>query len=122
MGSIQEFIIAIMTFINNVLIPFIFGLALLFFVWNAFRFFILGSEDKDAKDKARNLALYSVAGFVFLVSIWGIVNLLVNGLGWNSDSYVNPDYILEGDRQINSDWWRECGRWNENNRGRTDCN
>jgi predicted PurR-regulated permease PerM len=120
MGSIQEFIVAIMTFINNVLIPFIFGLALLFFVWNAFRFFILGSDDKDAKDKARNLALYSVAGFVFLVSIWGLVNLIVNGLGWNSDQYVSPDYI----RSIGpagDDWWRECGRWNGNNQGRTDC-
>ncbi len=81
-----------MTFLNNVIIPFLFGLALLFFIWNAFRWLILGGGDKDAKDNARQLALYGIGAFVFLVSLWGIVNMLVNGLGLGGVDQVIPDY------------------------------
>lgn len=115
MGSLQEFIISLMTFINNVLLPFLFGLALLFFVWNAFRFFILGSSEQASRDKAKQLALYSIAAFVFLVSVWGIVNLLVNGLGLSGDESIVPDYIRTD--RFHGDWWDNC----RNNPGATDC-
>lgn len=94
MDSLQEFIIGITIFANNIIIPFLFGLALLFFIWNAFRFFILGNKNEPDQENAKKLALYGVAAFVFLVSLWGIVNLLVSGLGFNSSNYpIEPDYI-----------------------------
>jgi len=92
MESLQDFIIAITLFINNILIPFLFGLALLFFIFNAFRYLILGAN-ADAQENARKLAMYGIGAFVLLVSIWGIVNLLVSGLGFNNDRYVVPDYM-----------------------------
>lgn len=115
MNSLQEFIISLMTFINNVLLPFLFGLALLFFVWNAFRFFIYDAANKDARERAKQLALYGIGAFVFMVSLWGIVNLLVNGLGWNSDDPIVPDYIRTD--RFHGDWWDNC----RNNPGATDC-
>jgi len=93
MNSLQEFIIGVSTFINNVLLPFLFALALLFFMYNAFRFFILEGDEKDGREKAKRMALYGVLAFVFLVSIWGIVNLLVNGLGLYGNYPLNPDYL-----------------------------
>lgn len=95
MQSIQELIINLTLFISNVLLPFLFGLALLFFVWNTFKFFIAGAGDTTAKENAKNLALYGIGGFVLLVSIWGIVNMLVNGLGWGGTNEVVPDYIFD---------------------------
>lgn len=93
MQTLQEFIVNVTLFISNVLLPFLFGLALLFFVWNAFRFFIYGASDKDAQEKAKNLALYGIAAFVLLVSLWGVVNLLIRGLDLGSNNYVTPDYM-----------------------------
>jgi ABC-type dipeptide/oligopeptide/nickel transport system permease component len=96
MDSLQEYIIGITLFINNIIIPFFFGLALLFFIWNAFRFFILGNKNEPDQENAKKLAIYGIAAFVLLVSIWGIVNLLVNGLNLSSNNYITPDYIEQG--------------------------
>ena len=93
MESLQEFIILLGSFINNVIMPFLFGLALLFFLWNAFRFFILEADDKGGHDNAKQLMLYGIGGFVLLVSVWGIVNLLVNGLGIGGEAPLRPDYV-----------------------------
>jgi len=93
MRNLQEFITGATSFIGNVVLPMLFAVALLFFVWNAFKFFILEADNKDAKDKARDMALYGIGAFVLLVSIWGVVNLLISGLGLNQNSYVQPDYF-----------------------------
>lgn len=92
MESLQEFIIAIGIFINNVLIPLLFSLALLFFIFNSLRFFVLGSHDQAGRDSAKRLALYGIAGFVLLVSIWGIVNFIAGGLNLQNDDAILPDY------------------------------
>ena len=93
MSSLQEFIIGITLFINNIIIPLLFGLALLFFIWNVFRFFILGNKSEPDQENAKKLAIYSIAAFVLLVSIWGIVNLLISGLNLGSNNYITPDYL-----------------------------
>lgn len=91
--SVQGYIVAILLFINFVVLPLIFSIALLFFLINAARYFIIEGADKDGREKARKLALYGIGGFVFLVSIWGIVNLFVNGLGISDDTAICPDYL-----------------------------
>lgn len=93
MFSIQDYLVSITFFINDALLPVLFALALLFFVFNSFRFFILGHNESDAKEKAKQLAIYGIAAFVLLVSIWGIVNLIVYGLDISGDYPVTPDYF-----------------------------
>ena len=91
--TIQDFLLDIGFFINGTLIPFLFALALLFFIYNAAKYFIIGGGDPGAREKARTLALYGIAAFVLLVSIWGIVNLLSRSLGIDNDRSVCPDYM-----------------------------
>lgn len=99
--SIQEFLFDIGSFINYTLIPFLFALALFVFIFNAARYFILGAGKEDARAHARTLALYGLAAFVFLVSIWGIVNLLVSSLNIGDDRSFCPDYM--------GDWCLDSG-------------
>lgn len=93
MSSIQGFIAAITSFIGGTLLPFLFGLALLFFIFNAFRYFVLAGADEEGRKRARQLALYGITAFVFLVSIWGIVNVITAGFGFNTERPLTPDYI-----------------------------
>ncbi|MEZ4200646.1 MAG: pilin [Candidatus Paceibacterota bacterium] len=88
-GDINTFFGKITTFINDILIPLIFALALLMFIWGMFRFFIAGGHDEDAREKGKNLMLYAVVGFVLMVSIFGIVNLIANGLGFSKQQDIN---------------------------------
>ena len=79
-GDVDTFFNNIGTFINNVLIPLVFAIALLMFVYGMFRFFILGGHSDDDREKGKKLMMWSVVGFVMMVSIWGIVNMVAGGL------------------------------------------
>lgn len=91
--SLQGYLIAILRFINIVLIPFLFSIALLFFLVNAARYFIIKGDDDGERAKAKSLALYGIGAFVILVSFWGIINMFVSGLGFDEDAPICPDYL-----------------------------
>ena len=86
----SHYISGITTFISNTLIPLVFGIALLVFIWGMFKFFIYNTEEE--KEKGKDLAIWAVVAFVLMVSIWGIVNLIANGLGFSGETIQNiPD-------------------------------
>ena len=91
--NIQTFLINIGAFLNSIVVPFLIALAGLVFIWNAFRYFILGGANEESQAKARTLATWGIAAFVFIVSLWGIVNLFVTGLGLTNTG-VCSDYII----------------------------
>ena len=73
----------IIGFINDVLVPFVFAVSLLVFVYGVYMFFFYQGNTDDA-DSGRKTGkfymLWAVIAFVFMVSVWGIVNLLAGGL------------------------------------------
>lgn len=89
------FLINILAFINEVFIPFLLAVAFIIFIWNAGRYFVIQAGSEDARTKAKRLALWGVLAFVIIFSIWGIVNLIVNGLNLEDDFPVTPDYVEE---------------------------
>ncbi len=96
-NSLQNFLGAIPGFINGILIPVLFSLAFLMLTYNAVRYFIIGGTDEKGQENAKNLALYSAFAFVFLISLWGIVNLLLDTYsGGVNDTYkpICPDYLV----------------------------
>lgn len=86
-GQINTFVGRITTFINNTLIPLVFAIALIVFIWGMFRYFIhKGAEDRE---QGKQLAIWAVVAFVLMVSIWGIVNLIAGGLGFSGQQIQN---------------------------------
>ena len=66
--------------INNVLVPVLFAVAFIVFLWGAFDVFILGSNDEEVKEKGKNLMLWGLIGFFVMVSVWGLVNILTGSI------------------------------------------
>lgn len=93
--GLEEFFENLTLFVGNVLIPFLFGIAFLFFIINAVRFFVLESSNEDGREKARKLITYSIVAFVFLVIFWGIINLLSTSLGLDGCEAPMNDYQKE---------------------------
>ncbi len=87
-GEINTFFGKITSFINDILIPLVFAVALLMFIWGMFWFFIAGGHDDEKRKQGKSLMLYAVLGFVLMVSIFGIVNLIANGLGFSDDQNI----------------------------------
>lgn len=100
--GLQDFLFYIVEFINFTLIPLLFAIALLFFLANVVRYFILGAQEEEKREQARKLAVYGLAAFVLLVSIWGIVNLITRSLDLDYESPICPDYM--------GNWCRDANR------------
>lgn len=83
-SNLGNYITSIMQFINTVLVPLVFALAFLAFLWGMFKTFILGGDNEEEQAKGKQLMMYSIAGFVVMVSLWGIVNFFANALNLNS--------------------------------------
>jgi hypothetical protein len=93
--DIQTFLDNILTFMNGTLVPFLLAVAGFVFVWNAFRFFILGGSNEESQSKAKSLATWGIGAFVIILSLWGIVNLFVEGFGFGSPEPLTPDYMCD---------------------------
>lgn len=78
----------IITTINNVLVPVIFAIAFIVFVWGAFQTFIMGATNDVAKEKGKELMLWGLIGFFVMVSVWGLVNILTGTVSFNNSSGV----------------------------------
>ena len=92
--DLQTLLLGFLDFLTGTIIPFLLVIATLFFVWNVTRYFIIGGANQEAQEKARSFALWGILAFVFIVSLWGIVMLVVNGLGLDNRS-IAPDYMCE---------------------------
>jgi hypothetical protein len=87
-GEVNDFLDDVSSFINSTLIPLVFALALLLFIWGIFQYFILGGADEEKREDGKKLMLWAIVGFVVMVSIFGIVNLVAGGLGFSDDENI----------------------------------
>ncbi len=87
-GEVNDFLDDVMSFINGTLIPLVFGVALLVFIYGMFKYFILGGGEEESRDEGKQLMLWAIVGFVVMVSIFGIVNLISGGLGFSDEENI----------------------------------
>jgi hypothetical protein len=70
--------------INDVLVPLIFAVAFIVFLWGVFKYFILGATDEESRSNGGKLVLYGIIGFAVMLSVWGLVNIVSNTFGLTS--------------------------------------
>ena len=80
MDTISKIILNIEKFIN-LLVPVIFAIAFIVFIWGIFTYFIAGGANDEQRQKGRQLAFWGIVGFAIMVSVWGLINLVTNSLG-----------------------------------------
>lgn len=85
LAPFEKILTAITAFID-VLVPVIFAIALVVFLWGVFKYFIQGGASEEARDSGKQLVMWSIIGFTLMVTVWGIVNVLVTTLGFGSDT------------------------------------
>lgn len=72
--------------INNVLVPVLFAIAFIVFLWGAFMTFIWGANDEGTKEAGKNFMLWGLIGFFVMVSVWGLVNILTGTIGFGNNT------------------------------------
>lgn len=91
--SVQDFLVSIVKFFNDTVIPFLIGVGFLFFAINTIRYFVIGGSNEKEQEKAKALALYGVLAFIIIITFWGIVNVLVDGIGLGEGTQPKQDYV-----------------------------
>ena len=67
--------------INSAVVPFIFTLAFLVFIWGVVNYFFIHGDDEKKRVEGRQFVLWGILGMVVLFSVWGLVNMLLSTLG-----------------------------------------
>ena len=70
--------------IVTTLIPFMFALAFLFFLFGLVKF-MFSAGNEDAKDNGRRIMIWGIVILFVMVAVWGIVNLVVGVTGIGFD-------------------------------------
>jgi hypothetical protein len=86
MKTISNAIVNLVDFINNILVPLVFAVAFIVFLYGVARYFIAGAANPEQRKNGTQIIIYSVIGFAVMMSIWGIVNLVKNSFGFDSNA------------------------------------
>ena len=70
----------IINLINGIFVPVLMAFALITFFWGVFKYFIWNKESESEKMEGRKYAMWGIIGFVIILSLWGLVNILREAL------------------------------------------
>jgi len=66
---------------STVIVPLIFTLAFLVFIWGVINYFFLHGSEEAKREEGRQFILWGLIGMAVLFSVWGFVNILLSTLG-----------------------------------------
>jgi hypothetical protein len=73
--AIQSLSDSIIGLFNTVVVPLVFALAFIVFLWGVFQAFIVGANNEEKRKEGAKFVMWALIGFFVMVSIWGLVNL-----------------------------------------------
>lgn len=88
--------------INSVAVPLLFAIAFIMFLYGVAKTYIFSNGDPDEVGQGHKLILWGIIGFVVMISLWGLVNIVANTFGLqfgtqNSFVPMQPNsYLLPG--------------------------
>src|SRR5689334_1233276 len=93
-GSVCSLGQTIIYTINNVLVPVLFAVCFIVFLYGVAKAYIFSFGDEESVKQGHKYVLWAIIGFVIMVSIWGLVNLVSRsiGIGGNFAPYYPTSY------------------------------
>jgi len=82
--KIQDVLCYITGIINNSIIPLIFALATVMFIWGVVQFFILNADEEKKRAQGKQFMVWGIVALAVMLSVWGLVGILGSTFGVNS--------------------------------------
>jgi|SRR3972149_12157548 len=79
-ADIGELVKRVNTVILNPFIVFLFAVALIYFLYGVFEF-LANADSEDARTKGKTHMLWGVIGMFIMMSVFGIMQIIINTLG-----------------------------------------
>ena len=71
--------------INNSIIPLIFALAVVMFVWGVVQFFIINSNEEAKRAQGKQFMIWGIVALAVMLSVWGLVGIFGATFGINGN-------------------------------------
>ncbi len=78
--KLQDLLCYVTSIINGAVIPLIFALALVMFIWGVVQY-VINSDEEAKKEKGKQFMLWGIIALTVMVSVWGLVKILGNTFG-----------------------------------------
>lgn len=72
----QGLVTYVLCLIKSSVIPLLFAIAVVMFIWGAIKFFLIGADDAEKKVKGKQFMLWGIIALAVMISIWGLVKIL----------------------------------------------
>lgn len=72
--------------INSVLVPLLFAVAFIMFLYGVAKAYIFSGGNEESIKEGHKLILWGLIGFVVMISLWGLVNIIANTFGLGGQS------------------------------------
>jgi|SRR3989338_1429411 len=67
--------------INDSVIPLLFAVATVFFVWGAVKFFIIQADEEAQREQGKQFMIWGIVALAVMLSVWGLVGILTSTIG-----------------------------------------
>lgn len=67
--------------INEVFVPVLLAVAFIVFIYGVAKKYIFSSGDEGQVEEGHKLILWGIIGFVVILSVWGLVNIVTSTFG-----------------------------------------
>jgi hypothetical protein len=71
--------------IGSSVIPLIFAIAMVMFVWGAVNFFIINGGEEEKRTQGKQFMLWGIVALAVMISVWGLVKLFGETFGFRTD-------------------------------------
>jgi hypothetical protein len=84
----QNYLSVVTCVINSSIIPFIFALAVVMFVWGSVKFFIINADEEAKRAQGKQFMVWGVVALAVMLSVWGLVGILDSTFGIKNNSIL----------------------------------
>ena len=89
-NAITPYSTGLINVINGILVPVLMAIAFITFLWGIYKYFIQGASNESEKGEGRQFAMWGIIGFVIILSVWGLVNLVISTIGLPNNATPTP--------------------------------
>jgi len=75
--------------IGNVIVYLLVFLGVVYLIWNIVQYFIKGKEGDESRHEAGMHILWGIVGLAIIISLWGLVNILIQTFGTTTTNLPN---------------------------------
>jgi|SRR3989338_6185524 len=77
-GKFQGVLDYVTCIIGKSVIPFIFAIAMVMFIWGAVKFFIIEADEEAKRAQGKQFMIWGIIALTVMISVWGLVGILTN--------------------------------------------